>query len=238
MSRQNWTRDELLLATNLVFHNNQKALDRTAPEVLELSEFLRKFPAHQDANLAPSFRSPASVALKTRNIADKLPSNSQKKNKSNGSKSEAPIIDLFLNDYNVAQKEVQVAVINLMQNAFEELVSEEFYESSFERIEGRRKLISHYRIERNRELRNAKIREIRARDQNVCCEICGFSFFAVYGERGVNFLEVHHVNFLSESGERSTKMSELIGLCSNCHRMIHRKQPWLSPSELRILINK
>ncbi|MGU8539069.1 hypothetical protein ACV3P9_02215 [Clostridium perfringens] len=27
-------------------------------------------------------------------------------------------------------------------------------------------------------------------------------------------------------------------LCSNCHRMIHRRRPWLSKEELELLIDK
>ncbi|MDP6032209.1 MAG: HNH endonuclease [Alphaproteobacteria bacterium] len=38
-----------------------------------------------------------------------------------------------------------------------------------------------------------------------------------------------------EVGER-TKLSDLVLLCSNCHRMVHRKRPWLTVRELRELI--
>ena len=35
----------------------------------------------------------------------------------------------------------------------------------------------------------------------------------------------------------STRLEDLCLLCSNCHRMIHRKTPWLSLKELKKLIN-
>ena len=33
-------------------------------------------------------------------------------------------------------------------------------------------------------------------------------------------------------GEKKTSLSDLVLLCSNCHRMIHKKQPWLELHEL------
>lgn len=27
-------------------------------------------------------------------------------------------------------------------------------------------------------------------------------------------------------------------VCSNCHRMLHRRKPWLSIEELKLLLNK
>ena len=32
-----------------------------------------------------------------------------------------------------------------------------------------------------------------------------------------------------------TSISDLVLICSNCHRMIHRKKPWLSIDELKEL---
>ncbi len=32
---------------------------------------------------------------------------------------------------------------------------------------------------------------------------------------------------------QTSKLEDLVLVCSNCHRMIHRKRPWLSATELR-----
>ncbi|MBV8970124.1 MAG: HNH endonuclease [Verrucomicrobia bacterium] len=54
---------------------------------------------------------------------------------------------------------------------------------------------------------------------------------------GHNFAECHHVLPISEVGEsRQTKVRDLAVVCSNCHRMLHRRRPWLTVSELRNLI--
>ena len=37
---------------------------------------------------------------------------------------------------------------------------------------------------------------------------------------------------------KKTKLVDLVLLCSNCHRMVHRKKPWLNLEELMELIIK
>jgi len=58
------------------------------------------------------------------------------------------------------------------------------------------------------------------------CMACGFSFEDAYGELGKNFIEVHHVVPLSSKKEKTAVNPEtdLICLCSNCHKMVHRKK--------------
>jgi predicted HNH restriction endonuclease len=54
-----------------------------------------------------------------------------------------------------------------------------------------------------------------------------------YGARGEGFIECHHTKPVESLGDDTpTKLSDLALLCSNCHRMIHAKRPWLSLAEL------
>lgn len=55
---------------------------------------------------------------------------------------------------------------------------------------------------------------------------CGFDFEKVYGDYGRNFIEVHHVKPLYDLGKEEVvnPQTDLVCLCSNCHRMIHRKK--------------
>ncbi|MDU7725415.1 HNH endonuclease [Clostridium perfringens] len=71
------------------------------------------------------------------------------------------------------------------------------------------------------------------------CEICGFDFESKYGKIGENFIEGHNIKLVSElQDEDVTKKEDIVLLCSNCHRMIHRRRPWLSKEELELLIDK
>ncbi|NLY36424.1 MAG: hypothetical protein GX046_04225 [Tissierellia bacterium] len=60
----------------------------------------------------------------------------------------------------------------------------------------------------------------------IRCMACGFDFEEVYGELGKDFIEVHHtVGFPDPRQDLFVDPhQDLQCLCSNCHRMIHRKR--------------
>ena len=66
------------------------------------------------------------------------------------------------------------------------------------------------------------------------CACCGFDFAATYGRIGEGFIEAHHtkpVSTLHRDGE-ITRVEDIALVCANCHRMLHRRRPWLSIHEL------
>ena len=67
------------------------------------------------------------------------------------------------------------------------------------------------------------------------CMACGFNFEEYYGEIGKDFIEVHHVVPLANAGETETNPeTDLVVLCANCHRMVHRRRDiCLSMQEIR-----
>ncbi|MDQ0201072.1 HNH endonuclease [Neobacillus ginsengisoli] len=73
----------------------------------------------------------------------------------------------------------------------------------------------------------------------LTCMACGFNFEEVYGEHGKDFIEVHHVKQLSTLKEEMdiNPAEDLVTLCSNCHRMVHRqKDNVLSLDQLKEII--
>ena len=84
--------------------------------------------------------------------------------------------------------------------------------------------------ERDREVhqRNPRLRQlcIEAYGNEYSCVVCGMNFVTRYGEIGKEFIEVHHLNPISETdGEHEVNpATDLIPLCSNCHSMIHRME--------------
>lgn len=96
------------------------------------------------------------------------------------------------------------------------------------------------RYERDKDARNICIAYYKNQDsENKCrCQVCGMSFEDVYGEKGRDFIEVHHIVPISErGGDYVVKPTEhLIPLCSNCHSMIHHAK--LSVPELRRLFEE
>ena len=89
--------------------------------------------------------------------------------------------------------------------------------------------------------RNPKNREHAIEIHGLDCYVCGFNFEEVYGERGKDFIEVHHLQPLStlEEATEINPDTDLVPLCANCHRMIHRNQTHvLTIDELKAIIKK
>jgi hypothetical protein len=73
----------------------------------------------------------------------------------------------------------------------------------------------------------------------LVCVACGFDFHATYGPVGDGFIECHHTVPVSELKDgMKTKLADVVLVCSNCHRMLHRRRPWLGIKELKFLLNK
>ncbi len=58
------------------------------------------------------------------------------------------------------------------------------------------------------------------------CQICDFLFADHYGKLlGDAFAEAHHIRPLGkQTGQVKTTVGDLITVCSNCHRMLHRME--------------
>ena len=91
----------------------------------------------------------------------------------------------------------------------------------------------------NKYERDPKNRKRAIEIHGLNCFACGFNFEEIYGERGKDFIEVHHIkplNTLEEAIEVNPE-TDLVPLCANCHRMVHRKKnEVLSIDELKELI--
>ena len=101
--------------------------------------------------------------------------------------------------------------------------------------EGKRVSVVVNRYERDPALRAACLRHHGAN-----CGVCRFSFDKVYGELGKDFCHIHHITPLSESaGEHVVDpKTDMIPLCPNCHAMIHRQVPALTPQSLRAIMEQ
>lgn len=99
-------------------------------------------------------------------------------------------------------------------------------------VEGAKKKVTVNTFERN-----AAARQKCIEHYGYKCSVCGFDFVAEYGERGRNFIHVHHIVPLSHIGEsyEVDPVEDLRPICPNCHAMIHRTDPPCSIEELRAI---
>lgn len=70
-------------------------------------------------------------------------------------------------------------------------------------------------------------------------QVCNFCFSEKYEEVGDEFIEVHHLDQMSErpelawTDELRTSIDRVAVVCSNCHRMLHRHRPAYTLDELK-----
>ena len=88
--------------------------------------------------------------------------------------------------------------------------------------------------------RNPRLRAECVEHHGCVCKICDFDFEKTYGVLGRNFCHVHHISPLSEVGERRAvdPITDLIPVCPNCHAMIHRERPALTPDQVRAILKR
>jgi 5-methylcytosine-specific restriction protein A len=126
--------------------------------------------------------------------------------------------------------------VNISEQVVREDIEAELFEEQVTYKEGAVQEYYGKRYERNPESRKKAI-EIHG----LNCVVCGFNFEEVYGERGKDFIEVHHVKPLSTIKEEVeiNPETDLVPVCANCHRMIHRrKDDVLTIEELKSIVEQ
>ena len=82
---------------------------------------------------------------------------------------------------------------------------------------------------RSKELRDFAIQHYTQKD-HIPCICCNFDFEKIYGDLGKGFIEMHHIKpiFKYEDEDLEKTMikaiKNIVPVCSNCHRIIHRNK--------------
>lgn len=229
-----WTRDELILA--LAFYERCKGNPpaQRSKEIANLSRNINRVAEIYGLGGDGRFRNANGVYMKLMNFRN-FDSNFDGVGLSRVGKLDEKIWNEFANSRAQlfrAEKQILNALADPENADVPDIDDEEAEEGSVS-----------YRLHKSRE-RNRKIVELKKarvlqKTGRLNCEACGFDFLQFYGARGEAFIECHHEKPVSElvPGER-TKLSDLRLVCSNCHRMIHRRKPMLTVLELKELIVK
>ncbi|MEU6079027.1 HNH endonuclease [Streptomyces sp. NPDC047108] len=232
-----WTRDELILACDVVAKNDWNWLDAEDPRIGELSHLLQLLGAYPEEARSTTYRNRNGAARKSADIATSHPGYQGKPTK--GGQLDQEVLQDFLDRPAEMAQAAALLREGLKHGTLQPALPQDSDdgEDDVSAPEGRVLYRRHRTRERNRGLRKKKIAAVLKSGGTLACEACGFDFEAVYGERGKGYIECHHVVPLHEAGEGNTKLSDLALICSNCHRMIHRSAPWPTPQELGTIIH-
>jgi 5-methylcytosine-specific restriction enzyme A len=229
-----WSRDERLLALDLYLRRRPQLPGAEDREVQDLSAFLNSLPIHTVRPDLETFRNPNDVSLKLANFAALDPQYPRAGMRSVG-RADAEVWDRYSSRPDELRQVVQAIRAAAAGSVLPNVPEPD--EDELEADEGRLLTRLHRVRERNPALVRRK-KEVAYRAGGALpCEVCGFDFARTYGDLGDRFIEAHHVLPLAAAGIATTRLTDLALVCSNCHRMLHRAKPWITPDELRARLN-
>ena len=214
MANVAFTRDEAILALDVLYFADELRLNKESKEIIELSELLNELPI-------------VSLPLRGENFRTKGGVNGQ--------------ISKFKSSYTEGRKDPDVGLLFYeIADEFKDKKDElhkiacairknrEFFEAApfGGKLEGEDfpegALL--YHLHRLLEAKDGwKVLPAQS------CEICHLNLAEVYKPVSGGFLQAHlTVPITSLNGNRHYKAEDFIAVCPNCHAMLHKHRPWLT----------
>ena len=232
-----WQKDEIILVMDFYMDNFERIPGKDSSEIRELSELLNQFRNQNGLHGDEKFRNTNGVYMKIMNLRG-LDERYEGKGLESSSKGDKEVWDRFYKRPDDL-KSTANTIRGFISDRDEVLDLDTQVDDEVEQESSEGKVVTrkHKTYERNPKLVRKKKAKVLKEKGKLDCEVCGFNFTEKYGNRGEEFIECHHTKPVSEIGESGkTNIDDLALLCSNCHRMIHRKRPWISVDELKRLL--
>ena len=234
-----WSRDELILALDLYLQHRPTIPGKGSREIADLSEVLNRLGSLLSLRQSATYRNRNGVYMKLMNFKSLDPAYTSqgKVGLKSGGRIDQEVWSEFAADAarchhvaGVIREELDRALSAEPGDFGNEDDSDG---DGSEAPEGRLLTRVHRARERNRAIVSLKKKQALKKNGTLSCEACGFDFAAVYGGRGNGFIECHHTRPVADMQPGAkTKLTDLVLLCANCHRMVHTTRPWLSFNEL------
>ena len=234
-----WHQDEIILALDLYFSRTRGSIDAKNPKIIELSKILNTLPLFYDKPNEEKFRNANGVTLKLSNFLAIDPSYDGK-GMTGGSKLDEAIFNQFVNK----QDQLRAVAAEIRRVTSDEQWKKKVGEIEDDDLaftdsvtEGQILYKLHKVFERDRKIVQRKKEQALARFGKLACEACVFVFDEFYGDIGKDFMECHHRTPLSKLRiSTKTTLDSLALVCSNCHRMLHKRIDTISVEDLRMMI--
>jgi len=235
-----WHRDEIILALDLYWRLEAGQIHSRNPEIQELSRLLNRLPIFDIRPDEVKFRNSNGVRLKLSNFLA-LDANYHGKGMQSFSQLDRKVFEEF--QFNNEKLHANANHIRKIANDAE--LPNQLYLIPEEEEGGEINIVQEgaviYKLHKFRE-RDSKIifkkkDFVFQTEGKLLCEACEFDFNVKYGELGFKYIECHHRTPLSEfTSSSKTSLLDLALVCSNCHRMLHRRIDTLSIEGLKKLL--
>jgi len=239
MRNPKWHRDEIILALDLYFSKDRGVIDDKNKKIIEVSKIINKLPLFSDRPDKEKFRNANEVTLKLANFLHFDPSY-----KGKGMKGGSALDRKVFNEY-YSQREKLRSIANEIKKISDDpslkdkLYSiEEDEQTRGDSVQEGEILYKLHKVrERDSKIIKNKKEQVLNLTGKLACEACIFEFENYYGDIGKGFIECHHKTPLANfKVAAQTRLHDLALVCSNCHRMLHRRIDTITVEDLRMMI--
>ncbi|MEI9912269.1 MAG: HNH endonuclease [Bacteroidota bacterium] len=239
MRNPKWHRDEIILALDLYFSSDRGSIDDKNKKIIQLSKVLNELPIFPDKPDKERFRNANGVTLKLSNFLAFDPTY-KGKGMSGGSKLDEEVFKEFED-----QKDKLHAIANEIKKIAEDpalrsklyTIEDDEQTKTDSVSEGQILYKLHKVRERDGKITLRKKEQVWGKTGKLACEACVFEFEPYYGTIGKGFIECHHrTPLFNFKVSTKTGLDDLALVCSNCHRMLHRRIDTITVEDLRMMI--
>ena len=217
MANTSFTRDETILALDVLYFADKLRLNKGNHEIVELSELLNELPIIPFFARRKNFRSKGGVNGQLSKFRSSY--NKGKKNPDVGT-----IFYEVADEFDERNDELHKIARAIRQNREffktamfgSELEGEDFPEGA---------LLYHFH-------RVLEIRDCRKIVRAEGCEICHLSLSKIYKPAPGNFLQCHLTVPVTElNSSKHYAADDFITVCPNCHPVLHGNFPWMTKTD-------
>ena len=222
-----WTVEEMILAADFADSRDWTTVNKGTPGVDELSDLLRMATFYPVAARPENFRSLNSIGRKTNNLIASHPESKGKGLRT--SASEVPVVERFVENRLVMKRVAKELRERIRAGTAAVGDADKLYREYSAAIDAEAGASVHRKSESldalatvcavDSRTHSSVVGSIVSRGDSLDCDLCGFDFEHAYGRLGRGYIELHVTDSPTSVGGDD---SEVLPVCSNCHRMLHR----------------